>query len=60
LFDIATVALATDAVELTTTILFSLFTEPTAGVSPVNAVEPLYVHDVFTDVLPGVMYAVFP
>ena len=60
LFDIATVAEAADAVELETTILVIRLTVLAAGVRPVNAVVPLYVHDVFAVLLLGVTYAVFP
>ena len=42
----ATVAFTDDPVVLVTIIESILFTEDAAGVSPVNAVEPLYVQDV--------------
>jgi len=60
LFAIATVAEAADEVVLEIIILVIRLTVPVAGVSPVNAVVPLYVHAVFADVVLGVTYAVLP
>ena len=50
----ATVAVAALAVVLLTTIEVTRFTVLTAGVRPVSAVVPLYVHEVVAEVVEGI------
>jgi hypothetical protein len=60
LFEISTVIVAAEPVTFEAIKALILLTVPAAGVSPVSAVVPSYVHAVDTVIAEGATYAVCP